>query len=405
MRLFTDRARDDPRPLRAPETSFAFYDRVAGPYWDDLRRVLEDWFAHLPAASRPDLRSRFQGKDRRQVDGAFWELYLHELFRRLGCAVQHQPRVPRAGAPPLTPDFLAERDGERLYLEAVAVTDSTVDDRAARRRMDLVDAINARVASPGFALAFEIERMGSATPRVSEIARSLQGWLDGFDPDRVAAVQRRWGISDWPAWEWVGGGWRLRAVAMPKPPEARGGPDDRVIGLGPSWGKVADAFADARAIRDKLREKAEKYDGLDAPYVLALLVRRGFCTEDDVAGALFGGGTLDATLIQGGRIDPSGAGDRDGLWATRAGPDRRHVSGVLCAINLIPEQVAERAPTLWHNPWATRPITTPFPCAAQRVVGEAGALRCEPATRPPAELFGLPTPWPPGPPFPRTTSP
>jgi hypothetical protein len=404
MTLFSEMARTDSRPLRHPETHYAFYDRVAGPFWDAVRGLLEDWFSRLSASSQADLRARLQDKDRRKFDGAFWELYLHELFRRLGFAVHHQPTILRDGKSPGAPDLLLERDGDRIYIEAMIVADSNAEDHEERLRNNLVDAINARVKSSGFYVALEILHEGTANLPVAEIARGLQAWLDRWNPDVVSALQYGYRVFDHPAWTWNNNGWRLRFVAMPKPSEIRGRPGDRVIALGPSGSKITDAFSDGRIMRERLNDKANKYQGLGVPYIVALLVRRSFCDERDVQKALFGGIGIDAELLRYGRIDPVQAGDWDGVWATRAGPKHRNVSAVLWVRGLEPAKVAEVAPTLWHCPWAERPVTSSLPLASVRIESSGTSLRHEQAIQSPGDIFGLSTPWPPGKPFPDSSA-
>jgi hypothetical protein len=400
MRLFSDFVRTDTRELRSPETHYAFYNRAAGSFWDDVREVLESWFAHLPVASQKNIASRLRDKDRRKFDGAFWELYLHELFLRLGYAVQHEPNLPREGTSALTPDFLLEHGAERLYVEALVVTDSDSDDSEERRRNDLVDAINRRVSSKGLLISFDIRRAGPANPPIAKIAQSLEAWLDALDPDLISAIQHELRVFDWPSWEWNRDGWQLDVVAMPRPPEDRERPSKRVIALGPSGGKISDEYADARIIRDRLVTKAKKYQDLDVPYMIALLVRRSFCDEADVRGALFGPAGADPELLREGWLEARLGGDRDGFWATRNGPQQRHVSAMLCARNLQPAMLTEVAPVLWYCPWAAHPLTVSLPFAAVREVPSA-SVYIDPATLTPAEIFKLPSAWPRGAPFPQ----
>lgn len=398
MPLFSDRERDDPGPKRYPETDLEFYERVAGPYWDAVRGVLESWFGRLPDGSRVDVRRRLGGKHRREFDGAFWELYLHELFRCAGFAVTYQPRVARPDAADLTPDLLVDGYGQRIYVEALVVADPDDESLEARRRTELVDGINGRVKSLDFRLSFEIDAMGMAAPPIGRIGRSLQGWLGALPhPDSLDAWQRRHGVFAWPPWRWREDGWDLEASPMPLPADQR---DDAgpLIAFGPSWGKTIAATADARTIREALRGKAKRYRDLDAPFLVALLLRRGFTSDRDVPGALLGGAPLDETLRCGGFVKGSPGVDLDGLWATVEGPKRRHVSAVLVSDNLIPEAVARQVPTLWHGPWAERPAAA-LPFARSVLYREGGRLEFQPADVAVAEVLGLLDGWPPGEPF------
>ena len=105
--LFSVRERTDPRPSREGETRFEFLDRVAGPFWDRLRSLLEGWFAEYPATESLDLAQRFRSDDD-QHDAAWWELYLHRVLTATGHRLTPHPEVPNTTK---RPDFLVEEAG------------------------------------------------------------------------------------------------------------------------------------------------------------------------------------------------------------------------------------------------------------------------------------------------------
>jgi hypothetical protein len=64
-------------------------------------------------ALRGTLASR---KNDESFESGFWELYLHEGYRRSGYTITIHPDIPGAST---HPDFLIEGHGSRFYLEAV----------------------------------------------------------------------------------------------------------------------------------------------------------------------------------------------------------------------------------------------------------------------------------------------
>ena len=78
--------RTDPGHARYGEDSFSFLDRVDQRYWERIRNELESWFAGYPDEEKADLKARFRDKSPAQHFAAWWELYLHRLFSRLGFA-------------------------------------------------------------------------------------------------------------------------------------------------------------------------------------------------------------------------------------------------------------------------------------------------------------------------------
>ncbi len=136
--LFDQLERTDTTHAAYTESQFAFLDRVAGPYWEQVRQLLDEWFAQIPPEHKDHLRTRFQNSDDRQHRSAFWELYLHELFRRLGFTATHHPELPGSSN---QPDFLFERGDDAFYLEAVMLGDSDKESREERQRWQVLEMI------------------------------------------------------------------------------------------------------------------------------------------------------------------------------------------------------------------------------------------------------------------------
>jgi len=86
-----------------------------------------------------DLRQRFRSRDDDQFRSAFLELYLHECLVSAGYAVRIHPVVPGSSH---RPDFRAERDGQVMFVEAIAPGASAEAKAAAQRRAVLFDTVN-----------------------------------------------------------------------------------------------------------------------------------------------------------------------------------------------------------------------------------------------------------------------
>ena len=92
--LFSVGRRVNPLHAGYAESSFAFLDRVAQPYWARIRDELDRWFADFPEGEHArDLRNRFRKDDPRQHYAAWWELYLYTFLRRSGFEVEVHPYV------------------------------------------------------------------------------------------------------------------------------------------------------------------------------------------------------------------------------------------------------------------------------------------------------------------------
>jgi hypothetical protein len=124
--VFDDIRRYDSSPQRYSEDTFSFYNRADGVTWQRIRDTLDAWFAEYPA-EHADLRGRFRSKRQGAHVGAFWELYLLLLLRRMGYELDVHPEVPDSSH---QPDFEIARPGERLYVEAAVVFSGIVDEDA-----------------------------------------------------------------------------------------------------------------------------------------------------------------------------------------------------------------------------------------------------------------------------------
>jgi hypothetical protein len=140
--LFDDVDRRDVTSSSHQESTFEFLNRIAGDYWEHPRSLMQDWLDHIKGdTDYTDLRQRFRSRDDEQFRSAFLELYLHESLIRAGYAGTIHPTVEGTTA---HPDFLVERDGERLYIEAIAPGSSPAAKAAAERRAVLFDTAAAR---------------------------------------------------------------------------------------------------------------------------------------------------------------------------------------------------------------------------------------------------------------------
>jgi hypothetical protein len=115
--LFDDSERTETRIKRERESRFAYLNSSARAPMTAARKVFEQWFDSYPESGRSDLRARFRSPIDGQHQSAFWELYLHEVFSRLGFTLEPHPDIDGSRN---HPDFLVkEGDVRRFYLEGV----------------------------------------------------------------------------------------------------------------------------------------------------------------------------------------------------------------------------------------------------------------------------------------------
>lgn len=228
--------------------------------WSDVRRTCESWFGRIPETNRADLRSRFRSRQDSQHDAAFFELFLHEMFLRLGCHVEMHPEVSGQ-----TPDFRVSQSSKVAYVEATAVglTSNTI-----RRNHDEQDAINKlnKLTSPYFCLGVDMEGTLRETLSKGELTEKFEKLLNSHDSTEVQETINQFGPYEAPSETIQRGDWTLTGWLLPASDNAGDEQIDRSIVIEPYRAKSVDPIS---VVRRTLKAKAEKYKRLDAPLVIA----------------------------------------------------------------------------------------------------------------------------------------
>ena len=377
--LFDDIERTDASPGRYDEDRYTFLNRVDQRYWQRIREELERWYADFPDDQRNfDLCKRFRRPEPNQHFGAWWELYLHRLFRRLGFDVELDPPV-RGGMP----DFRMTRDSDSFLVEATTSFSGIVDeDRHPTREAAILAAVD-EATNPNFTVRLEIEQIGPDQPKVREITAPLEQWLSGLDADDVLGVS----IFDAPQKLLEVREWKLLFTAFAVSPEARGRPDHRLLGMGPG---MAGPVNDREQLVSALIGKRKKYRPEEPLVVAVLLMSSGTVDHEDIESALLGP-VVYPILRESGLGRPFR--QRDGFWIRGSGPIGTRVSAVLTGNNLVPENLTRTWPRLWPNPWAARPLATDLPLP-RGVANHQGGMEYHEVTGAPNSILGLADDWP-----------
>lgn len=340
--LFDRSIRNDTSAPRHSESTYELINRRVGPLWEEMRTDLNQWFNNFPQDGREDLRRRFQESKSEQHVGAWWELYVHALLRRLNYRVSLHPSIPGTRR---RPDFLAENDEETFYVEATHVRSGIVDEGRESDREDVIFDLVNQASSTDFTVSMELERVGVETPSASEIVRPLEQWLSTLSADDVEKEQSEGGSLPWlaiSARDWV---MTFEAVPISRPHR---GQAERILGFYPGKTGFVNDIQKSRAALDR---KKRRYGKPDRPMIIALLSDSWFFDDDDVGQCLFG-----SEAVQYRQNDPTFkprlVRQRDGFWMSNRGPSGKGISAVLHADCLRPWSFRAVTPRLWINPWA-----------------------------------------------------
>jgi len=350
-----------------------------------VREMLDEWWLHLPEAARTQIRERFMDSAPAVHLGGFFELYIHEILRRVCSEVEVD--IGNDAIRRRRPDLHAVLGNSGFSVEVTAILgDDAVDPKDRARVNQLYDALNKRLRNREFLVQVNLRRTGPDTPGkrlVSEIDR----WLDPLDPD--VEMRRQTAGEKPPRLQLEYRGWVLDLEATPLQPDLRNRSDLRVIGGRTEGFEIASVgdpeldtlkhMDDIGPLRRGLGAKAgHGYELQDEPFVISSLCAGLFVEEMEIEMALMG--------------QP---GVSEGLWLKKDGSPRyTRVSAVLTATELRPGSCAFSEPCLWLNPWAQRPLpvdSLPW----RRIEFSGDGRRVEiPASRTTAEILEVGPRWP-----------
>ena len=281
--LFPDVTRTDASHGRAHESAYGWLQRVDDPMLDRVRTVLNAWFERFAvcqsAGEVNHLRGRFRAKEDSKFPAAFWELYLHELFSRLGFALEAHPETGKG----TRPDYLVSRGDDRFYLEAVAPNPGMGDPRRPGSLTTVREYVT-QAFHPDYRLRLRYIFDGKDTPSKVQVRDAVVGWLnqhlweDCWAGRMAASAQPGADLE-------VGDGWVIGVDAIPLEPEMRG-KEGGMVWFGESRSSYPEALGPA--IVPQLEDKAMRYGDLGAPPVIAIWVRDTFAGPETAPLALFG---------------------------------------------------------------------------------------------------------------------
>jgi hypothetical protein len=393
FQLFDDFQRIDRRPGKFSEPVFTFLNRSASVFWHRVRVELQGWYDGLGADDN-DLYNRFRSHDDDQHAAALWELYMHQLFVRLGYSVERHPTLPGRRD---TPDLLVVRGPASMIVEAVSFDSSVVaEGRHEKLEAEINDTINS-IATPAarlFYLSVEYEAVGPRALPNRRVTGPIEAWLDALVPsvDSLHAAMEAPEPVELPKLRIERDGWVIDLAAFPVGPDARGRPDHRLWAMGST---AVGQSNDAKRLGKRLEEKAKKYGTPARPLVIA--VRAITPTFEHTPEAVLFGSEEIRVPLSGGSAQRYRR--PDGFCGIPQAARHRKASAVLMADGLGVHMLAQALPTIWQNPYATHPVpdgAVPLP-GVKLVGGELERIDAEVAAH---DLFGGRPDWPgPEPPF------
>ena len=209
----------------------------------------------------------FRSKNQDDHDGAFFELFMHELLSNLGFRIcEVHPTLPDSTN---RPDFLVCDGTKRFYLEAAVTGRRSGPFTLTKPEQELIEELE-HLASPDFNLLIEIAgELSHSIKKAPFRSKFSELLLEGHDPDVVKAQVDARGTDAAPSVQYDTDGWRIQAwlslVSIPA----------RICGSR----RIKVNFRTARRVnaidpvRNKLRDKGSNYGDPQIPLVIAVHTR------------------------------------------------------------------------------------------------------------------------------------
>ena len=258
--LFDDVERR-PGPIDFRETNFQWLERCSEDDVEPRRRWIEAWFAELPCPVRLTFERRLRSRRFDQFASVLFEMQVHSLLRRLGCAVDIEPTLAHTRN---RIDFRARSDDRTFYVEATVcglgkseLRGNDAEDDAVRKIREEIPLLHSHL---WLEATGELNRM---LPKERVVA-PFRALLEEYTPEDVRRRHGEGGMWNAPQARLTDGNWVLTGSLDPAPDGAAG----HVVG--PARGGAVDF---SKSLREKLSDKARKWKNVDfggSPFLVAV---------------------------------------------------------------------------------------------------------------------------------------
>lgn len=338
-------------PLEGPAShlidTFTYFDLSAREDIASIRKDLEDWFTRFPDEGKKELKAQF----RVNFSSCFFELYLHEVFIRLGFRLTVHPPIAESNK---HPDFLVEGNGMRFYVEAREATDITSSERKELNRLNALYEVLDKMPSPNHFIRINkvIFKSKTTQPSNKKISKHFQLLLDKLNPDDLITLIARGGYQAIPTFRYDDDLALVEISPIPRSKEGRNKPGLRTIGIyssEPQW------MTNDITIKNAIKNKASRYGVLDCPYIVCVNATGTIGIDDyEVRNALFGSLGFEYNL-NAPTPNERPTRQNDGIFRGPAGPQHTRVSAVFIT-NVNPGNYKGPEHRMMLHPDASLPI-------------------------------------------------
>lgn len=341
MKLFEDIERTFTGPADHNENTYDYYLRSARRDVSIIRDKLNDWFRYYPEAEKRELKSSFK----KSFYDSFFELFLFQLFTKLGFEIVVHPKLPNSSK---RPDFLLKKDKIELYAEAKIVKSKSQQQEALERKINEVyDQLN-KLDSANFILSIQSFNLKSdRQPRTKDIIFQIESALGQLNADELINKLKINGHDSIPLITAENDDLQLVVKPMPVSESARQ-KIRRPIGSYPIetfWG------GGEESLKDSISKKAKRYGNLDKPFLVCVN-----SLDERTSGTLDIDNAIWGSLAWSWSEDPNNRDEkwirqRDGVFLDAKGGRLKNLSGVLVT-KVSPHNISSSNYWLYEHPFS-----------------------------------------------------
>ncbi len=269
-------------PQTARETPFEFLQRGGRIEAVEIRQWIESWFQAIPDNRKKGIERRLKSKHFKQFLGAMFELEVHEIFRRLGCVIEIEPKLPSGG----TVDFRVIDKTEEFYMEATVCGIGQGALHSNENEHDAVEKLRKHLKKP---LHSDLILSAKGELKKSlgrEFVKQFQDLLDKHTQEEVRNIHREHGSLWAPSLlstEFSEGTWILKGKLRPAFASSGAGKI-----LGPARTEYIDGTEPiTTALKRKVKNWKER-KVKDRVFLIAINVCHSDAFSDDSEQAIFG---------------------------------------------------------------------------------------------------------------------
>lgn len=336
--LFENKNRSYSGPASFLEDKYSFYDRTSNPRFAAVREMLNEWYSVFPDTEKRIIEKRIKS----EFSEVFYELFLNEIFRRLGYSTFVHPQMPESNK---TPDFLFKNGEVEFFLEAkLAIeTDDTIKIRDIESR--IYQGIR-EIKNPNFFISIDsIELEGEGYPSIKKFTHFLNEEIANINPDVLHTL-----TEPWQELEYSDKAISIKLRVSARTNKSRANAKALEIGSTPIKTRMGNSV---ETFKKAILKKSGRYGTFNQPMIVAVnFISNWGLYQNEIIQSLFGTEKISISLRG---YDPFYFRERNGVFMGPQGPQCTRISCVIVS-SVNPVNLENPYFTVFHNPFSNNPL-------------------------------------------------